>query len=60
MSPILPIDPIVAQENMLKAILNMPASAYYVRLKSSYSFNNILVQYRQHGPEYFSLGNPYL
>tara|TARA_B100001250_G_scaffold127905_1_gene108869 strand:- start:562 stop:1569 length:1008 start_codon:yes stop_codon:yes gene_type:complete len=60
MSPILPIDPIVAQDNMIKAIFNMPASAYYLRLKSSYSFNNILIQYRQHGSEYLSLGNPYL
>ena len=38
----------------------MPASAYYLRLKSSYSFNNILIQYRQHGSEFLSLGNPYL
>ena len=60
MSPILPIDPIVSQDNILKAILNMPASAYYLRLKSSYSFNNILIQYRQHGSEFLSLGNPYL
>ena len=60
MSPLLPLDPIVASENIVKAILNMPASAYFIRLKSSYSSNNILIQYKQHGSEYLSLGNPYL
>jgi len=60
MAPILPIDPIAAEESPFRAFLNMPASAYYLRLKGSYSFNNILVQYRQLGPEYRSFGNPYL
>ena len=60
MSPILPIDPILAEENSLRAILNMPASAYFLRLKGSYSFNNLSVEYRQLGPEYRSFGNPYL
>ena len=60
MTPILPIDPIAAEESSFRAFLNMPASAYYLRLKGSYSFNNILIQYRQLGPEYRSFGNPYL
>ena len=60
MAPILPIDPIAAEESSFRAFLNMPASAYYLRLKGSYSFNNILIQYRQLGPEYRSFGNPYL
>ena len=44
----------------LKAILNMPASAYYFRIKGSYRFNNIFLEYRQLGPGYQSFGNPYI
>ena len=60
MAPILPVDPIVAEKSSLKAFMNMPASAYFIRLKGSYSFNNVMIQYRQLGPEYKSFGNPYL
>jgi len=60
MVPILPIDPIVAQESGFKAFMNMPASAYYFRIKGSYSFNNLFLEYRQLGPGYKSFGNPYL
>jgi len=60
MAPILPVDPIVAEKSSLKAFMNMPASAYFIRLKGSYSFNNVMIQYRQLGPEYRSFGNPYL
>ena len=60
MTPILPIDPIAAEENQFRAFLNMSASAYYLRVKGSYSFNNILIEYRQLGPGYKSFGNPYL
>ena len=38
----------------------MPSSAYYVRAKASYSFNNVLIEYKQLGPEYRTFGNPYL
>ena len=58
--PILPVDPIVAQESALKAFMNMPASAYYFRIKGSYRFNNIFLEYRQLGPGYKSFGNPYI
>ena len=60
MAPILPVDPIVADKSSLKAFMNMPASAYFIRLKGSYAFNNVMIQYRQLGPEYKSFGNPYL
>ncbi len=60
MSPIVPIDPIMAQKSTLKAVVNMPASAYYIRVKGSYAFNNILIEYKHLGPEYKSFGNPYL
>ena len=60
MSPIVPIDPIVQEESPIRAILNMPSAAYFLRMKGSYSFNNLLIEYRQLGSEYKSFGNPYL
>ena len=33
MVPILPVDPVVAQESAFKAFMNMPSSAYYFRIK---------------------------
>ena len=60
MVPILPIDPITAEESPFKAFMNMPASAYYFRIKGSYRFNNLFMEYRQLGPGYTSFGNPYL
>ncbi len=60
MSPIVPIDPIVQEESPIRAILNMPSSAYFLRMKGSYSFNNLLIEFRQLGSEYKSFGNPYL
>ena len=60
LSPILPIDPLVAEKSPFRAFLNMPASAYYLRVKGSYSFNNLLIEFRQLGSEYKSFGNPYL
>ena len=60
MVPILPVDPVVAQESAFKAFMNMPSSAYYFRIKGSYRFNNLFLEYRQLGPGYTSFGNPYL
>ncbi len=60
MVPLVPLDPIAFQENKLRAIINMPSSAFNLRVKGSYSFNNLLIEYRQIGPEYKSMGNPYL
>ena len=60
MTPILPIDPNEFNENPFRAIINMPASAFYFRMKGNYSFNNLLIEYRQIGSEYKSFGNPYL
>jgi hypothetical protein len=60
MSPIVPIDPIVQEKSPIRAILNMPSSAYFFRMKGSYSFNNLLIEFRQLGSEYKSFGNPYL
>ena len=60
MVPLVPLDPIAFQKNKFRAIINMPSSAFNLRVKGSYSFNNLLIEYRQIGPEYKSMGNPYL
>jgi hypothetical protein len=60
MSPIVPIDPIVYGKSKFRAYMNMPSSAYFLRMKGSYSFNNLLIEYRQLGSQYKSFGNPYL
>ncbi|MBT3589914.1 MAG: hypothetical protein HOK52_15010 [Candidatus Marinimicrobia bacterium] len=60
MIPLSPIDIRAMEENIMAAYVNMPSSAFFFRLKGHYSFNNLLVEYRQVGPQYKSLGNPYL
>lgn len=60
MVPLVPLDLITFQKNKLRAIINMPSSAFNIRVKGSYSFNNILMEYRQVAPQYKSMGNPYL
>ena len=60
MTPFAPIDPVTMQKNPFRAILNMPSSALHVRLKGSYTLNNLLVEYKQVGPEFYTFGNPYM
>tara|TARA_B100000686_G_C16800446_1_gene985590 strand:- start:1111 stop:3921 length:2811 start_codon:yes stop_codon:yes gene_type:complete len=60
MVPLVPIDPVTFQKNKFRAIINMPSAAFNLRVKGSYSFNNLLIEYRQIGPEFRSMGNPYL
>ena len=57
MTPLVPID---FNANFLNGIINMPSSAFKISLKGNYNINNILVEYKQVGPEFISLGNPYL
>ena len=37
----------------------MPSSAAY-KDKGSYTFNNILLEYKQIGPQFYTFGNPYM
>ena len=60
LTPIAPIDPIVMEKNPLRAIINMPSSALHIRIKGSYTLNNLLLEYKQIGPEFLSFGNPYM
>ena len=60
MVPFVPLDPITFGSNPIRALVNMPSAAFHFRLKGSYSLNNILLEYKQIGPEFHSFGNPYL
>ncbi|MEE8335487.1 MAG: hypothetical protein V3S48_03515, partial [Candidatus Neomarinimicrobiota bacterium] len=60
MSPLVPIDITTIQEHPFSSIINMPSAAYNLRLRGNYAKNSFIVEYRQVGPEYISLGNPFL
>lgn len=60
MSPLVPFDVTTIESNPISTIINMPSSAFSIKAKGHYAKNNFIVEYRQVGPEYVSLGNPYL
>lgn len=60
MTPLVPFDVTTKDSNPIATFINMPSSAFNLRLKGHYSRNNFIIEYRQVGPEYVSLGNPYL
>lgn len=60
MSPLIPIDITTIQSHPITSIINMPSSAFNFRIRGHYSNNNFVVEYRQVGPKYVSLGNPFL
>ncbi len=60
MLPLLPVDPTTFETNPISSIVNMPSSAFHLRLLGNYRFSKFTIQYRQIGPEYVSLANPYL
>tara|TARA_Y100000782_G_C10136739_1_gene245278 strand:- start:212 stop:1177 length:966 start_codon:yes stop_codon:yes gene_type:complete len=60
MTPLLPIDYVSFEDHPIATIINMPSAAFSLRLKGNYSWNSFRIEYRQIGPEFTSLGNPYL
>lgn len=62
MVPLIPIDPDSAQlaEDPLKAVMNMPSLAYNAKVSLNYFGNNFIFEYIKVGPEFNSLGNPYI
>ncbi|MBC8400436.1 MAG: TonB-dependent receptor [Candidatus Marinimicrobia bacterium] len=62
MVPLIPIDIDSAQleDNLFKAIANMPSLAYNFKLSANYFNNRLSVEYNRVGPKFNSLGNPYL
>jgi len=60
MTPLIPFDYPSFSAHPIATIINMPSSAFHFKLNGSYSFQTFQVLYRQIGPEFVSLGNPYL
>ena len=60
MTPIVPFDLNALKSNPIAAIINMPSSAFRIKLRGNYSRNSILAEYLQVGPEYISLANPFI
>ena len=59
-SPLMPIVPDTNGAIGLKEFLNMPSTAYKTSLKLNYFNNYFVIGYQRVGPEFSSLGNPYL
>ncbi len=57
MTPLVPFD---INSSPLSGLINMPSSAFRFSLKGNYTNSKILIEYRQIGPEYVTLGNPFL
>ena len=60
MSPLVPIDINAMKAHPISSVINMPSSAFNIRLRGHYAQNSFLLEYRQVGPEYVSLANPFL
>ena len=60
MAPLVPIDVLSIEEHPIATIVNMPSSAFNMKLVGNYPLSKFVVEYRQVGPEFVSLGNPFL
>ena len=59
-TPLVPFDYISAKDFPISTYVNMPSSAFHFRLIGNYRINKFTMVYRQIGPEFVSLANPYL
>lgn len=60
MSPLMPIVPDSTGAIGMAQVLNMPSTAFRTALKLNYFNNFFIFRYQRVGPEFNSLGNPYL
>ncbi len=60
LTPMTLIDSSLYEINKLTAILTMPSSSLKMKLRMLYYDNLLSIQYTRIGPEFASLGNPYL
>ena len=60
MTPLVPIDVISYDDHPFATVVNMPSSAFNFKLAGNYALSKFIVEYRQVGPEFVSLGNPFL
>ena len=59
-TPLVPFDYFGAEKFPITTYVNMPSSAFHFRFMGNYRLNKFTVLYRQIGPEFVSLANPYL
>ena len=59
-SPLMPIVPDTNNQIGMKQFFNMPSTAFKTVLKLNYFNNFFVVRYQRVGPEFTSLGNPYM
>ena len=60
MTPLVPIYAMSFDEHPIASIVNMPSSAFNMKLAGNNPLSKFVVEYRQVGPEFVSLGNPFL
>jgi hypothetical protein len=60
MTPLVPIDVINYDAHPIATVVNMPSAAFNFKLAGNYTLSKFIVEYRQVGPEFVSLGNPFL
>ena len=60
MTPLVPIDALAFDEHPIASIVNMPSSAFNMKLAGNYPLSKFILEYRQVGSEFVSLGNPFL
>lgn len=60
MVPLVPVDLDALDQTPVAAIMNMPSSAYKLRMRAYYYDNTFQIGYSQVGPQFSSLANPYL
>ncbi len=62
MVPLVPIDPdsTFLADDLTTAIRFMPSLSYNVKTTLNYLKNNLILEYYRNGPQFNSLGNPYL
>ena len=59
-TPLVPFDYISAKFFPITTYVNMPSSAFHFRIMGNYRYSKFTMVYRQIGPEFVSLANPYL
>ncbi|MFQ6614319.1 MAG: hypothetical protein ACE5D1_05700, partial [Fidelibacterota bacterium] len=60
MTPLMPFDISSYGKHPIATVVNMPSSAFHFKLSGTYALQSFQIEYRQVGPEFVSLGNPYL
>ena len=60
MVPLAPIDPTQVEDNLVKGLLSMPSLSYHLKTTANLLNNRFALEYLTVGPEFNSLGNPYI